>query len=134
MVSGPSLRTDCRAAKRRWLVVRRTCLPVLVALATPFGAGGETIYAVAAGWQIFWFDSETPGEVQGSLPIFGAFDGYLGIRLEFDPLTNELYGFAYPDCPITCPTSPVDPARIDLVTGETSLLGAGHWRSRCRLS
>jgi len=89
------------------------------------GLAAETIFAVAAaaGWQVFWFDSETPGEVQGSLPMFGGFDDYLGVRLEFDPQTSELYGFGYPACPITCPASPVHPARIDLVTGETSLLG-----------
>lgn len=108
-----------------WLSgLRWSCLAVLIALAAPFGAGAETIYAVAAGsgWQLFWFDSETPGEVRGSLPIFGGFDDYLGVRLEFDPQTGVLYGFGYPACPITCPASPVDPAQIDLVTGETSLL------------
>lgn len=113
-----------QATRPRGLVVRRACLAVLIALAAPVRASAETIYAVAAaeGWRIFWFDSETPGELLGSLPIFGAFDDYLGIRLEFDPLTSELYGFAYPNCPITCPTSPVDPARIDLATGATALL------------
>lgn len=95
-----------------------------MALASPLGVAGETIYAVAAGggWQVFWFDSAMPGDVQGSLPLFGDFDDYLGVRLEFDPQTGELYGFGYPTCPITCPASPVYPARIDLVTGETSLL------------
>jgi hypothetical protein len=104
------------------LAVTRILVFFVIALATPYRAGGETIYAVAGGWTIFWFDSETPGVVQGSLPLFGALDGYLGMRIEFDPLTSELYGFAYPDCNITCPPSPVDAARIDLVTGETSLL------------
>lgn len=115
---------DHQATKRRWLIVRRSCLAALIALASPLGVAGETIYAVAAagGWQVFWFDSETPGEVQGSLPIAGAIEEYLGVRLEFDPQSSELYGFAYPTCPITCPTSPVDPVRIDLVTGETALL------------
>lgn len=116
--------TEYRAPTRWLLGVRGSCLAVLIALALPLGGAAETIYAVAAagGWQVFWFDSEMPGEVQGSLPIFGGFDDYLGVRLEFDPHTGALYGFGYPACPITCPASPVHPARIDLLTGETSLL------------
>lgn len=121
-MSTASRRTNYPAFERWWLRVRRICVCLVIALAAPLRAGGETIYAVAGGWTVFWFDSESPGVVQGSLPLFGALDGYLGMRIEFDPLTSELYGFAYPDCNITCPPSPVDAARIDLLTGETSLL------------
>lgn len=100
----------------------RGVLLLLFLLATPSPSRGETIYAVASRWNLIWFDSESPGTLEGSLLLTGDLDTYLAMTLEFDPRTRELYAFAYPDCPITCPASPVHPARIDLVTGEASLL------------
>lgn len=100
----------------------RGLLLLLFLLVGPSPVWGETIYAVADGPRLNWFDSEAPGTLLGSLPITGDLQTYLGMTIEFDPQTRELYAFAYPDCPITCPPSPVDPARIDLATGESSLL------------
>ncbi len=102
--------------------MRRGLLFFLILLANPSWVWGETIYAISGGWRLVWFDSEAPGTLIGSLPITGDLETYLGMTIEFDPLTRELYAFAYPNCYITCPTSPVHPARIDLVTGESSLL------------
>lgn len=102
--------------------MRRGILLLLVLLASPSRISGETIYAVSGGWRLIWFDSEAPETLLGSVHITGDLQTYLGMTIEFDPQTHELYAFAYPDCPITCPTSPVDPARIDVVTGESSLL------------
>jgi hypothetical protein len=102
--------------------MRRGFLFLLFLLAAPSRMWGETIYALSGGWRLIWFDSETPGTLIGSLPITGDLGGYLGMTIEFDPQTRELYAFAYPNCEILCPTSPVHPGRIDLATGESSLL------------
>ncbi|MEO8195255.1 MAG: hypothetical protein ABI689_00890 [Thermoanaerobaculia bacterium] len=100
-------------------------LVLLIALLSSSPSRGELIYAATGneqGWQLFWFDSEAPGTPLGSLPLFGDFDDYIQFRIEFDPWTHELYAFGYPNCQITCPPSPIDPARIDLATGEMTLL------------
>jgi hypothetical protein len=102
--------------------MRRALLFFLVLLAAPSRMWGETIYAVQGGWRLVWFDSEAPGTLLGSLPITGDLDYYSDIAIEFDPRTRELYAFAYPTCPITCPASPVHPASIDLASGASSLL------------
>jgi hypothetical protein len=103
----------------------RCWLVLLIALLSPSPSHGELIYAANGneqGWQLFWFDSEAPGTPLGSLPLFGDFDDYIQFRIEFDPWTHELYAFGYPNCQITCPPSPIDSARIDLASGEMSLL------------
>lgn len=102
--------------------MRRGLLIFLLLLASPSRIWGETIYAISGGWRLIWFDSDAPGTLLGSRLITGALEDYLQMTIEFDPLTHELYAFAYPNCQITCPPSPVDPARIDLATGESSLL------------
>ena len=104
--------------KPGWLVL-------FAVLFIPLPSVGETIYAAASGgsaWQIFWFDSNAPGEPLGWVDIHGDFDDFLQFRIEFDPRTGELYGFGYPNCQITCPPSPIIPAQIDLSTGQTSFL------------
>lgn len=102
--------------------MRRGLLLFFFLLASPSRMWGETIYAIAGGWRLIWFDSEAPGTLIGSLPITGDLETYLGMTIEFDPLTHELYAFAYPECYVLCAPSPVDPARIDLATGASSLL------------
>jgi hypothetical protein len=91
----------------------------------PQPAPGETIYAVSfgpGGHLLFHFDSASPGEIEGLVPLSGDLASLIQLTLEFDPVTLELYGFGYPDCPITCPTSPVYPASIDRSSGETAFL------------
>lgn len=102
--------------------MRRGLLFFLLFLASPSRMWGETIYAVSGGWRLIWFDSEAPETLLGSQLITGDLQTYLGMTIEFDPQTRELYAFAYPNCWVLCPTSPVHPARIDLATGESSLL------------
>lgn len=106
--------------------MRRGCLFVLLLLAAPSRMAAETLYAVSSafpsGWILIWFDSEAPGTLLGSLPITGELDFYSDLAIEFDPQTRELYAFAYPQCQITCPPSPVRPVSIDLASGASSRL------------
>ncbi|MBP9146738.1 MAG: hypothetical protein KBF21_06040 [Thermoanaerobaculia bacterium] len=105
--------------------MRRGLLCLLFLLAGPSQLRGETLYAVVGGWggwRLVWFDSAAPGTLLGSLPITGDLNDYSDMAIEFDPQTRELYAFAYPQCQITCPPSPVFPVRIDLASGASSWL------------
>jgi hypothetical protein len=86
----------------------------------------ETLYAVSSGvssgWTLIWFDSEAPGTLLGARPITGELEFYSDLAIEFDPQTRDLYAFAYPQCQITCPPSPVVPVSIDLASGASSWL------------
>lgn len=105
--------------------MRRGLLALLFLLTGPSQLRGETLYAVVGGWegwQLVWFDSAAPGTLLGSLPITGDLEYYMDMAIEFDPQTRELYAFAFPQCQITCPPSPVDPVSIDLATGASAWL------------
>lgn len=106
--------------------MRRGWLFVLLLLAPSTRMAAETLYAVSStfssGWTLIWFDSEAPGTLLGSRPITGDLVYYSDLAIEFDPQTRELYAFAYPQCQITCPPSPVDPLSIDLASGASSWL------------
>ncbi len=98
---------------------------IFVWTSAPQPASGETIYAVASGPSghlLFHFDSASPGEIEGLVPLGGDLANLVQLTLEFDPVTLDLYGFGYPDCPITCPSSPIYPASIDRASGETAFL------------
>lgn len=112
------LRANPRAVKSWWL-------PLLLAFVAPLETRGEMIYAVAHGSDDHYLirvDSATPWALEEALRITGTLEEYIRASLEFDPATGDLYGFAYPRCPITCPTTPIDPVKIDPITGGSSQL------------
>ena len=119
-----SLRTDYQATKRWWLVVRRACLPFLIALAAPLAARGEAIYAFALDGsgnfdhRLLRFDSASPWELEQALPINGELIDVTQVSLEFDPVTRELYAFGFWQCQVLCPPTAIDPMRIDPLTGD----------------
>ena len=104
--------------------MRRACLSLLIALAAPLAARGETIYAFArdAGWNVdhrlLRFDSASPWELEQALPINGEINEFTQVSLEFDAVTRELYAFGFWQCQILCPAIATDPMGIDPLTGD----------------
>jgi hypothetical protein len=106
-------------------MLRSAVLGFLISTAVSAPILCETIYAVSSndsGKQLFWFDSEAPGEPLGSVALVGDVGQYSDLRIEFDPATHALYGFGVPECNITCPPLPVEPLRIQPSTGQVALL------------
>ena len=91
----------------------------------PFSARGATIYAFSSrgntDHRLLKFDSATPWEIEESLPINGEIVD-TDVSLEFDPETQELYGFGFTQCQVLCPAIATFPMKFDLLTGDLSYL------------
>lgn len=111
--------------------MRRTWLPLLLALVAPPAVRGHTIYA---SWIVYGsddaptmtrFDSETPWLQENPFPPETEVPY---ASLEFDPVTRQLVGFEYFDCP----SARCQPIRNAFDRGH--LRGGWHLRSAAQVS
>ncbi len=105
--------------------MKKARILLLLVLALPPGARGETIYAVTGSsgypsdFALLRFDSASPGVMQRIVPITGDLWG-TEASLELDPTDGTLYAFAFWQCQVLCPYEPVRPFILDPETGASS--------------
>ncbi|MEO8197895.1 MAG: hypothetical protein ABI689_14355 [Thermoanaerobaculia bacterium] len=103
--------------------MRRGWLALLLALAAGSEARGDTIYAMwivypSGAAQLTRFDGETPGLPEYPFPPDPDLPPF---SIEFDPSTQQLWGFDYFVCQVLCPPAH-DPLLIDPLTGSWSFV------------